>query len=80
MKKIIKDNQMNTDLMFSSKKPDWETPQAFFDDLDKEFHFTLDAAASDRNTKCERYYTEQDNALDKEWGESTYCNPPYGRG
>lgn len=71
---------MNTDLMFSSKKPDWETPKAFFDDLDKEFHFTLDAAASDRNTKCERYYTEQDNALDKEWSESTYCNPPYGRG
>lgn len=71
---------MNTDLMFSSKKPDWETPQAFFDDLDKEFHFTLDAAASAGNAKCERYFTEQDNALNKEWSESTYCNPPYGRG
>lgn len=37
---------MNTKLMFSSEKEDWETPQSFFDGLNREFHFTLDAAAS----------------------------------
>lgn len=35
---------MNNDLMFSSKSVIWETPQDFFDKLDIEFHFTLDAA------------------------------------
>lgn len=71
---------MNTDLMFSSEKEDWETPQDFFDELNDEFHFTLDAAASDDNHKCDRYYTKDNSALDKEWDEQTYCNPPYGRG
>ena len=37
---------MNNKVMFSSAKDDWETPQALFDELDREFHFTLDAAAS----------------------------------
>ena len=33
---------MNTEVMFSHKKNNWATPQAFFDNLDDEFHFTLD--------------------------------------
>lgn len=36
---------MNTEVMFSSKNEMWTTPQDFFDKLDAEFHFTLDAAA-----------------------------------
>lgn len=32
---------MNKELMFSSKKQDYETPQDFFEKLDNEFHFTL---------------------------------------
>ena len=28
--------------LFSSVKMDWAPPQAFFDALDAEFHFTLD--------------------------------------
>ena len=28
----------------TSNKDDWETPQSLFDQLDEEFHFTLDAA------------------------------------
>lgn len=59
---------MNTEVMFSSEKNIWETPQDFFEKLDEEFHFTLDAAASDENHKCERYYTEQQNGLLKDWG------------
>jgi len=71
---------MNTDLMFSSAKDDWETPQIFFDNLNSEFGFTLDSAASDTNHKCDRYYTKENDGLSQEWDDSTYCNPPYGRG
>ena len=72
--------EMNTDLMFSSEKEDWETPQDFFDNLNSEFRFTLDAAASLTNHKCNKYYSIENNGLEQEWDQSTYCNPPYGRG
>ena len=36
----------------TSNKDDWETPQSLFDQLDEEFHFTLDAASNDQNAKC----------------------------
>ena len=72
---------MITDGMFSSKTDEWATPQAFFDELDEEFHFTLDAAADETNHKCEKYYDKQVDGLTKSWqaGGVTYCNPPYGR-
>ena len=58
---------MNTEVMFSSKAMDWATPQAFFDQLDSEFHFTLDPCANESNHKCARYFTEADDGL-KQWG------------
>lgn len=64
---------------FTSDKDDWETPQALFDELNAEYHFELDAAASDNNHKLDRYYTSQDNALLQKWGGNTFVNPPYGR-
>lgn len=65
--------------MFSSDKSCWETPQEFFDDLNKEFHFTLDAAASDDNHKCNKYFTEKEDGLVQDWGgETVFRNPPYG--
>lgn len=59
---------MNTEVMFSSKTDDWATPQDFFDELDKEFHFTLDAAADDNNHKCPVYYTKEQDGLNQKWG------------
>ena len=71
---------MNTELMFSSKKEDWETPQGFFDELNTEFHFTLDAAASPDNAKCPVYFAEEQDGLAQSWkGHTVWCNPPYGR-
>ena len=71
---------MNTEVMFSSKTDDWATPQDFFDELDKEFHFDLDAAADDSNHKCASYYTKEQDGLSQKWGGGhVYCNPPYGR-
>lgn len=71
---------MNTELMFSSATDLWATPQDFFNELDKEFHFTLDPCATPENAKCKLYYTKQDNGLIQDWGgETVFCNPPYGK-
>lgn len=65
--------------MFSSESEEWETPQEFFDKLDAFFHFTLDPCASDRNHKCEKYFTKEQNGLLQPWfGERVFMNPPYG--
>ncbi len=69
---------LNAGLM-SSNSHEWETPQGFFDILNAEFHFTLDAAASSVNAKCARYFTVADNALLCPWNGVVWCNPPYGR-
>lgn len=71
---------MNVDVMFSSKNEVWETPIEFFNELDKEFLFTLDPCALPDNAKCEKYYTPEDDGLIQDWeGERVFCNPPYGR-
>lgn len=71
---------MNQSVMFSSKSDDWATPQFLFDDLNREFHFTLDPCASISNAKCPKFFTINDDGLTKSWaGENVFCNPPYGR-
>lgn len=65
---------------FSSKDMTWETPQDFFDELDAEFHFTLDPCCVPETAKCEKFYTPEDDGLSKSWsGEVVFMNPPYGR-
>ena len=59
---------MNTKVLFSSKEEKWATPQDFFDKLNDEFHFTLDAAASPDNAKCANYFTEEQDGLVQSWG------------
>jgi site-specific DNA-methyltransferase (adenine-specific) len=70
---------MDTKVLFSSKTDLWETPQAFFDSLNKEFHFTIDVCALQENSKCDKYYTPLDDGLAQEWCGVVWCNPPYGR-
>lgn len=72
---------MMTSGMYTSDSAEWGTPQAFFDELDKEFHFDLDIAANDKNHKCTRYYTKETDALahQEDWTGTIWCNPPYGR-
>jgi len=71
---------MNTKVMFSHKKDDWQTPQDFFDKLNEEFHFTVDLCADDNNHKCEKYYTKENDGMKADLtGEIVFCNPPYGR-
>lgn len=60
---------------------DWWTPQALFDCLNGEFQFELDAAADVWNRKCEKYISEEQDALITPWeGRTVWCNPPYGKG
>lgn len=65
---------------FDSVRQDWATPQELFDTVNAEFNFTLDAAASDDNTKVKsNYFTADDNALVQDWGNNVvWLNPPYG--
>ncbi len=57
---------------------EWETPQIFFDTLDKEFHFTLDPCATPENAKCQKFFTKKEDGLRQEWSEDvTWLNPPY---
>ena len=67
-----------TDGMMKSQTVEWETPQDLFDQLDNEFHFTIDVASTDENAKCVNHYTKEQNALKQTWGGTVWCNPPYG--
>lgn len=70
---------MNTRVMFSSNTDLWATPQSFFEELNKEFQFTLDPCATAENDKCRTFYTKDDDGLKKDWGgQIVFCNPPYG--
>jgi len=66
--------------LFSSNSDEWATPQEMFDKLDAEFGFTLDPCATAENHKCGKYYTIEDDGLEKSWnGETVFCNPPYSQ-
>ncbi|MFR8164430.1 MAG: DNA N-6-adenine-methyltransferase [Alistipes finegoldii] len=71
---------MNINVMFSSATDMWATPQDLFDELNAEFHFTLDPCATAENAKCKKFYTMAEDGLKQDWeGETVFCNPPYGR-
>ena len=53
--------------LLSSKDMCWCTPKDFFQKLDEEFHFVLDAAATDRSAKCKLYFTPEIDALAQSW-------------
>lgn len=73
-------NKQTQKLMFSSLRQDWATPQYIFDELDKEFHFTLDPCCSEKTAKCKKFYTIKEDGLKQDWrGESVFVNPPFGR-
>ena len=59
---------MNCAVMFSSKTDLWGTPQALFDELNKEFDFNLDPCANEENHKCEEYFDKSVDGLSQDWG------------
>ena len=72
--------RVRNDGRWHSRGSDWSTPQNLFDELNKEFNFTLDVCASDWNAKCQRFFTEKEDGLKQDWGKSiVFMNPPYGK-
>jgi phage N-6-adenine-methyltransferase len=69
---------MTTAVYHRSQSVEWSTPQDLFDEYDREFAFTLDAAATHINAKCSRFFTEREDGLAQLWSGSVWCNPPYG--
>ena len=68
------------DVHYSSKTNEWSTPQDFFNELDKEFNFTLDPCSTRENAKCTKYFTVEDDGLKQDWSKDVvFMNPPYGR-
>ena len=53
--------------LLSSKKMDYCTPQGFFDTLNAEFHFTLDAAATGNSAKRKQFYTPEPDGSTAPW-------------
>jgi phage N-6-adenine-methyltransferase len=83
---------MNTAVLFSSSRDDWQTPPEVFGPLSLEFCFAQDVAATAGNSLCPDYIgpdhwdETQRDALSTVWARSLYgsqacwCNPPYSRG
>ena len=57
---------MNAALV-SSVKMDYSTTQEVFEQLVAEYHFTLDAAATDKSAKCQYYYSPETYGLKSPW-------------
>lgn len=61
---------------------EWRTPDYIFKPLNDIFNFDCDLAATDENTKCDRWFTKERSCIDDaaEWGDMNWCNPPYSKG
>lgn len=61
----------------------YATPPEFWDAVNEEFYFQLDAAASPENAKCPRFITHAMDALQTDWVTPdtgvlrVWCNPPF---
>ena len=71
----------NLAVHFSSERTDWETPQYFYEKLDKEFHFNIDVCATSKNAKHHPFISPEQDALKQDWFiyHTCWMNPPYGR-
>jgi len=68
------------DVHFSRASDEWETPQEFFDELDREFRFSLDVCATSENRKTSAYFDMQTDGLSQNWGQRVcWMNPPYSQ-
>lgn len=55
--------------LMTSWRDDWRTPISLFKELNKEFNFNFDPCPNNPTF----------DGLSIDWGERTFCNPPYGR-
>jgi phage N-6-adenine-methyltransferase len=63
-------------------KDDWRTPIKLFNKLNGRFSFTGDACASSHNALCQKFFTEDSDAISSDWselGDRVFMNPPYSK-
>tara|TARA_R110000737_G_C14405357_1_gene454988 strand:+ start:184 stop:663 length:480 start_codon:yes stop_codon:yes gene_type:complete len=74
--------------LFAHGSDEWSTPAQLYAELDREFGFTLDAAASAQNTQSPTYLTQWQDARLQDWATVpshrpgpvvAYLNPPYSK-
>ena len=70
---------MGTNIVGVSKGIEYSTPLQIVNPLIKEFNLTFDVCASKNNFKLPRYWTKKENALNKNWNENCWMNPPFSR-
>ncbi len=64
--------------LFKSSPGIHSTPMSLFNELNEEFHFTLDPCATAETAKCYRYYAPEKDGLSMPWFGRVFVNPPYG--
>jgi phage N-6-adenine-methyltransferase len=63
-----------------ARRLDWRTPKAFFDKLDAEFGFVLDACATQSLRRGMPFYSIEIDGLMRSWAPGpVFLNPPYGK-
>jgi len=65
--------------LFTSNKPNWQTPKLLFKKLNDLFNFDCDVCSEEENALCDTYFTESNSCLDNDWYNMNFMNPPYGR-
>ena len=70
---------MNNSVHFSSASIMWETPNDFFEALNREFNFETDVCAVNGNKKCAQFFSPEQDGLKQQWRGMCWMNPPYGR-
>jgi phage N-6-adenine-methyltransferase len=84
------DGFYTTDTFKSSNDDTWTTPRNFYDKLNTEFNFSLDAAALKSSALCDNWFgPDHDDpnlrdALVMDWSQhapskTVWLNPPYGK-
>lgn len=74
-------NKEFSKVLWKSTNSNWQTDIEFYNQLDEEFHFTLDPCTTEDNplgTQC--FFTPKEDGLKQSWiGHIAYVNPPYSR-
>ena len=81
-KEVVADVQKRPHVTFNSGNNEWYTPGKYID-LSREVLGAIDldparCEIANETVKAERFYSEQDDGLTKEWKGRVWMNPPYG--
>jgi phage N-6-adenine-methyltransferase len=74
---LIKARVEKLNIPQKAKSDDRRTPSKLYQKYNEIYKFDIDLAASEENTKCAKFYSKENSALDKTWRGSCWMNPPY---